>query len=305
MTLNPFLRQVFAGVGDWDDYERALAPVVEGYRPPPVDVHSRQVPGPHGTVPVRVYCPPEPPQRMPGLLWVHGGGFTAGSIDMPEADVVARELAHRAKALVVTVDYRLASPDSLFPVSLDDVQAAWNWFVDEAESLGADPTLLQLGGCSAGGNLAVAAARRELDAGRPGPAALLLGYPALHFPTPAIEGLGVEELPDILRFRPEHNLGILQGYLGRIHDIPTEVMPGHGSVAGLPPTLLALSGVDELRASGELFALQLRSVGVHVLVDVAEGLPHGHLNIPPVPALPEIDRSLARLAEALRTGWPT
>lgn len=304
MTLNPLLREVLAVVGDWDDYERALAPVVAGYRPPGVRVESRSIPGPRGAIPLRLYAPLETPNWMPGLLWVHGGGFSAGSIDMPEADVVARELAHRAEALVVTVDYRLAGPDTLYPAGLDDVQAAWQWLEAEAESLGVDPTLLHLGGCSAGGNLAVAAARRELNAGRSGPTTLLLGYPALHFPTPAIEGLGVEELPDILRFRAEHNLGILQGYLGRIHDIPTEVMPGHGSVEGLPPTLLALSGVDELRASGELFALQLRSVGIHVVVDVAEGLPHGHLNIPPVPALSEIDRSLARLAQALRTGWP-
>lgn len=304
MTLNPLLREVLAGVGDWDDYERALAPVVEGYRPPTVRVENRSIPGPRGPIPLRLYNPPEAPSRMPGLLWVHGGGFVAGSIDMPEADVVARELAHRANALIVTVDYRLAGPGTLYPAGLDDVQAAWGWFVDHAESLGASPDLLQLGGCSAGGNLAVATARREVDAGRPGPVTLLLGYPALHFPTPAIEGLGVEALPAILRFRPEHNLDILRGYLGRIHDIPAEVMPGHGSVEGLPPTLLALSGVDELRASGQLFALQLRSVGVPVVVDVAEGLPHGHLNIPPVPALSEIDRSLARLAETLRSGRP-
>ena len=304
MTLNPLLREVLAMVGDWDDYERALAPVVAGYRPPSVRVENRSISGPRGPVPLRLYTPAEAPSRMPGLLWMHGGGFVAGSIDMPEADVVARELAHRASALVVTVDYRLAGPETLFPAGLDDVQAAWNWLADEADSLGTDPSLLHLGGCSAGGNLAVAAARREVDAGRPGPASLLLGYPALHFPTPAIEGLGVEELPEILRFRAEHNLGILRGYLGRIHNSPTEAMPGHGSVEGLPPTLLALSGVDELRASGELFALQLRSVGVPVVVDVAEGLPHGHLNIPPVPALSEIDRSLARLAEALRTGRP-
>lgn len=304
MTLNPLLREALVEVGDWDEYERALAPVIEGYRAPSVRLEDRSIPGPSGPIRLRLYSPPAAPSRMPGLLWVHGGGFVAGSIDMPEADVVARELAHRAGAIVVTVDYRLAGPGTLYPAGLDDVQAAWRWLTDEAESLGTDADVLQLGGCSAGGNLAVATARRELDAGRPGPTALLLGYPTLHFPTPAIEGLGVEALPDILRFRPEHNLDILRGYLGRIHDIPAEVMPGHGSVVGLPPTLLALSGVDELRASGELFALQLRSVGVPVVVDVAEGLPHGHLNIPPVPALSEIDRSLARLAETLRSGRP-
>ncbi|WP_368497139.1 alpha/beta hydrolase [Herbiconiux sp. A18JL235] len=302
MTLNPLLRDALAGVGDWNDYERVLGALTEGYRPPPVEVETRSLAGPHGAVPLRLYRSDRSGERMPGLLWVHGGGFTGGSVDMPEADVVARELAHRADALVVTVDYRLAGPGTLFPAGLDDVQAAWLWLADHATELGVDPARLQLGGCSAGGNLAVAAARRERDAGRRVPAGLLLGYPTLHFPTPASEGLGVEELPEILRFTPEHNLAILQGYLGRIHDIPADVMPGHGSVEGLPPTHLALGGVDELRASGELFARQLRSVGGRVVVDVAEGLPHGHLNIPPVPALPEIERSLARLAESLRRG---
>ncbi len=302
MTLNPLLRETLAGVVDWDDYERVLATLTEGYRPPPVTVEHRSVIGPGGLVPLRLYRAEGAGERMPGLLWVHGGGFTGGSVDMPEADVVARELAHRAGALVVTVDYRLAGPGTLFPAPLDDVQAAWTWFVEHAEAVGADPRRLQLGGCSAGGNLAVAAARRQVDSGLASPAGRLIGYPTLHFPTPASVGLGVEELPEILRFTPEHNLSILQGYLGRIHDIPAEVMPGLGSVEGLPPTHLALSGVDELRASGELFARQLRSVGVDVVVDVAEGLPHGHLNIPPLPALPEIDRSLSLLAEALRAG---
>lgn len=302
MTLHPSLRDALAGVGDWDDYERVLAILTEGYRPPPVRMETLSVPGTGGDVPVRLYHPRPSTDRRPGLLWVHGGGFTGGSLDMPEADVVARELAHRAGALVVTVDYRLAGPGTLFPVGLDDVQAAWDWLVGHAGAYELDTARLQLGGCSAGGNLAVAAARREVDAGRPGPAGLLLGYPALHFPTPAVEGLRVEELPGILRFTAEHMLGVLQGYLGRIHDIPALAMPGLGSVEGLPPTLLALSEVDELRGSGELFARQLRSIGVPVTVDIARGLPHGHLNIPPVPALPEIDRSLAVLAEALRWG---
>ncbi|MCS5495867.1 alpha/beta hydrolase [Cnuibacter physcomitrellae] len=265
-------------------------------------MEALSVPGPAGDIPLRLYHPERSTPPRPGLLWVHGGGFSGGSVDMPEADVVARELADRAGALVVTVDYRLAGPDTRFPAGLDDVQAAWSWFTDRVDDYGVDRSRLQLGGCSAGGNLAVAAARREVDAGRPGPAGLLLGYPALHFPTPAVEGLRVDELPEILRFTADHMLGVLEGYLGRIHDIPVEAMPGLGSVEGLPPTRLELSGIDELRGSGELFARQLRSVGVPVVTDIADGLPHGHLNIPPVPALPEIDRSLARLAEALRSG---
>ena len=53
------------------------------------------VAGPHGPVPVRVYAPPTPapPGGRPCLVWMHGGAFAWGDLDMPEAHEVARELA--------------------------------------------------------------------------------------------------------------------------------------------------------------------------------------------------------------------
>ena len=60
----------------------------------------------------------------PCLVWMHGGGFVAGNLDMPEADWTARELALRAGAVVVSVDYRLCNDGVHFPVPHDDVLAA-------------------------------------------------------------------------------------------------------------------------------------------------------------------------------------
>jgi hypothetical protein len=73
---------------------------------PDLTLTELDVPGPHGPVPVRIY---EPKNRDPigCLLWVHGGGFTSGSVDSNEAHVVSTELAARAGAKVVSVDYRL------------------------------------------------------------------------------------------------------------------------------------------------------------------------------------------------------
>lgn len=104
-------------------------------------------------------------------------------------------------------------------------------------------------------------------------------------------------LPPVLRFFPQVVVAIFQTYLGRIDDIPAAEAPGLADLSGFPPTRILVSELDDLRSSGELFAQQLVSRGVPVEVTVAEGMLHGHLNIPPVGALPEIARSLDFLAQ--------
>lgn len=299
MSLDAVMAHALRDVLDWDDYARAVADLTSAYVRPPVDVSEHSAPGPRGPVRIRVYRPLEAATDAPGLLWVHGGGFTAGDIDMAESDVVARELVARAGAVVASVDYRLAGPGTRFPAPLDDVDAAWTWLRGRAEEFGIHPARLSLGGCSAGGNLAAATAFRLVDRGGPQPAALVLGYPLLHFPVPGVEIDGVDDLPDILRFGLARDIEVMRAYVGRIDALPVDAIPGSRNPRGLPRTLLALSEIDELRGSGELFAVQLGDAGIPVHVEVAAGMPHGHLNIPPIAALPEIDRTLDAIVDVL------
>jgi len=299
MSLDAVMAHALRDVLDWDDYAVAVADLTSAYVPPSVDVSEHVAPGPLGPVRVRLYRPLEAPTDAPGLLWVHGGGFTAGDIDMAESDVVARELVARAGAVVASVDYRLAGPTTRFPAPLDDVDAAWTWLSDRVREFGIHPARLSLGGCSAGGNLAAATALRLVHRGGPQPAALVLGYPLLHFPVPGVEIDGVDDLPEILRFGLAHNIDVMRAYVGRIDDLPGDAVPGRRHPRGLPRTLLALSEIDELRGSGELFAVQLRDAGVPVRTEVAVGMPHGHLNIPPVAALPEVGRTLDAIVDVL------
>jgi acetyl esterase/lipase len=268
------------------------------YTAPAVAIEEAEVAGPHGPVPVRVYRAVDAAAGARSVLWAHGGGFTSGDLDMPEAHVVSMELAARIRGVVVSVDYRLANETVQHPIPVDDVTAAWDWLLDSADALRIDPVRAAIGGASAGGFLAAAAALRAVAAGRP-PATALLAYPALHFPTPAVEDAVAEvlrTLPPTLRFTPQITLAIFATYLGRITDIPAAETPGQADLTGYPPTRIVVSEFDDLRGSGELFAQQLASVGVPVTVTIAEGMLHGHLNIPPVPDLPEIARSLDFLA---------
>ena len=216
------------------------------YALPDMSVENRTLPGPHGDIGVRVYRPRDAAPSRPGLLWMHGGAFVAGELDMPEAHVVSAELAARG-AVVVSVDYRLATETIRFPVPLDDVMAAWRWFTGEAiDDLDTDPASLAIGGASAGGNLALAGTVRARDESLAMPAAMLLAYPVAHFPVPPVaDDLAAEmrRLPRMLRFTPADIVNITRGYVGRLGDIPTWAMPGHGNLEGLPPTRLVLERV--------------------------------------------------------------
>ena len=164
------------------ELDRRMREYMEPPLGPVPDVATRDltVDGPHGPVPVRVYEPATGGADRPALLWLHGGAFMFGDLDMPEADLTAREICTRAGAVVVSVDYRLAVGGVHHPVPLDDCVAATRWLRDSAADLGVDPDRIHVGGASAGGNLATALTLRLRDEDDWQPASLVAIYPVLH-----------------------------------------------------------------------------------------------------------------------------
>ncbi|WP_194910834.1 alpha/beta hydrolase fold domain-containing protein [Catenulispora rubra] len=268
---------------------------------PDVAIEDRVIPGPHGDISLRVYRPRGEARRA--LVWVHGGGFTGGELDMPEAHRVSAELAFRADALVVSVGYRLATEAIRYPVPVDDVHAAWLWLAEGEGASLLPPGIVALGGASAGAALALAAAIRLRDQGRRGPDRLLLAYPFVHFPVPALEGEAAAEmlgLSSVLRHPASDIEQMVHNYVGRLSVLPPLAFPGAADLAGLAPTAIAVSEYDDLRPSGDLLAKQLEESGVPVRRYLAPGMLHGHLNR--APSLAEVGRTLGFFASAL-VGW--
>lgn len=265
---------------------------------PDVAIEDGVIAGPHGDISIRVYQPRGDARRS--LLWVHGGGFTGGDLDMAEAHRVSAELAARADALVVSVGYRLAVDGIRYPVPVDDVCAAWLWLTEGEGRARLPSGIIGLGGASAGAALALAAAIRVRDQDRSGPDRLLLAYPFVHFPVPALDDETASEmrgLSAILRSTPAGIEAMVRNYVGRLTALPPDALPGAADLARLPATAIALSEYDDLRPSGDLLAVQLEDSGVPVRKYLASGMPHGHLNRSP--SLAQVDRTLDFFAATL------
>jgi acetyl esterase/lipase len=252
-------------------------------QPPASATRETVAPGPHGPVRLRIYEPAAGGSTRPCLVWMHGGAFQAGDLNMPEADWTAREIAARAGAVVVSVDYRLAVGGVTYPVPLDDVVSALRWVRDAAAELDIDPGRISVGGASAGGNLAAGAVLRVRDEDGWLPASLAAVYPAMHAVVPvpdAALAAKLAEVPPVLRFLPGDIDGINANYLGGANSRSDGyAMPGQGDLSRLCPTLVVNAEYDDLRPSGQAFAASLALGGVDVRQLTAPGTLHGFLNL--------------------------
>ena len=141
----------------------ALGRALQGEKPPIASVIDMPLHHGGNTTMLRVYDPRES-CRAGCVVWLHGGGFTTGTLETH--DTLCRRLAHLSRQVVVSVDYRLA-PENPYPAALEDCFAAVAWAAGEARCLGAASGRIAVGGSSAGGNLAASMALRVASEGGP------------------------------------------------------------------------------------------------------------------------------------------
>ena len=235
---------------------------------------------------------------LPLLLYLHGGGFTIGSVETH--DVLCRELARLADCMVVSLDYRLA-PEHPFPTASNDAWDALQWLAANAPALGADAARLAVGGDSAGGTLAAVCAIFARDAGLP-LALQLLFYPgcAAHQDTPShttyAKGL-VLEAPAISWFFGHYVQSHAQREDWRFAPL---LAP---DVDGVAPAWVGLAECDPLVDEGVDYADKLRAAGVAVELEIYRGVTHEFIKMGR--AIAEARQAHADAAHALRRAFHT
>jgi acetyl esterase len=237
-------------------------------------VQELTIPGPAGPIAARLYVPEQARGPVPLLVYLHGGGWVV--CDLDTHDNVCRFLAREAGVLVLSVDYRL-SPEHPFPAAVDDALAAFQFGIESAGEVGADPKAVAVGGDSAGGNLAAVVSHLAVSNGGPVPAFTLNLYP----------------VTDLSRKRASYRLfgqGFplteehMDWYRGHYLEDGAAALDPRASplladdLSGLPPTYIATAGFDLLRDEGEEYARRLSEAGVPVALKRHPGLIHGFVN---------------------------
>ena len=276
-------------------YEKA-AGVLEVPKPQLARVQELHVPTRDGArLRARLLAPSSEP-GLPVLLFMHGVGFTIGSIDTH--DTLCRMLARLSGAAVLTLDYRLA-PEHRFPTAVNDAWDALAWLAGEgAEALGLDAARIAIGGDSAGGTLAAVCAIQARDAGLPLALQLLI-YPgvAAHADTPSRIAYADDPMIDKAQID-----WFFKQYIGEAQHDDWRFAPLLADdVEGVAPAWVALAECDPLVDEGVLYADKLRAAGVPVGLEIYRGVVHGFVQMGR--ALPEARRFHHDAAQALRQAF--
>lgn len=202
-----------------------------------------------GGVPVRRYRPAEIATQT-RILYIHGGGCVVGSLE--SHDAICAEIAHAARADLVSVDYRLA-PEHVWPAAFDDCFEVLTWLL-------ADGRPLVVAGDSAGGNLAAGIALKAKVEAVGGIVGQVLIYPGLGgdltsgsyaemAEAPGLSTADVLYYRDVLKAPPENPFA---------HPLKA------GDLSGLPPTYISSAHFDPLRDDAAVYAERLIAAGVIV-----------------------------------------
>jgi acetyl esterase len=256
---------VYARRARMEEIQRRFPP-----SPDTVDRVDRIVALPGHELPVRIYR--AQPGTCPALVYFHGGGWVAGSVDTHDGACAA--LAQDAQIVVIGVEYRRA-PEHPFPLPNDDAFAALEWIAANARVLDVDADRIAVGGDSAGAHLAAGLAIEAR--GRDIPLAFqLLIYPVIE---PDFESASYLEHAISPTLTRADMIGYWAHYLGDAlatrdpRAVPSRAM----TLARLPPAHVVVAELDPLRDEGVRYANLLRVAGVQATLVEASRLAHGFL----------------------------
>jgi acetyl esterase len=247
---------------------------------------------------VRVYTPPTGEGPFPVVVYFHGGGWVACTLETH--DPICRALAMEAEVVVVSVDYRLA-PEHKFPAGLEDCRVATEWVLAHAAELGGDERRVLVGGDSAGGTMATVVALLLRDKGVTRLTGQILIYPVTaHYDPPTASYLENAEGYGLTR---KGMMWFWDHYLNdksEANDFRAAPMRV-ASLRGLPRAFVVTAEYDVLRDEAQAYAKRMAEAGVDVTHVFVEGMNHGFMSsASELPFLSQPKDVLRKIAEWMK-----
>lgn len=254
-------------------------------------VRDLMCPGPDGEIPLRLYDTREHREPGPVVIFIHGGGFVIGDIEVYNA--LCTEIAHHLDLPVVSVEYRLA-PEYPFPAAPDDCEAAARWIASSPQQLGRVATGLVITGDSAGGNLTIVTTNALVN--DPAAVPVLVQAPIYPVADDVTRHRSFADFFDGFLLTGETMAWFTQQYGGDASD-PRHT-PMAGDCSNTPPTVICTAGLDPLRDSGRNYAAHLIQQGTEVAYLEFPGIIHGFTTLRK--AIPSGQGDLERFLAAVK-----
>jgi len=309
MPLSPILRQILQQLAaqlqfmpDMDvktvreQFEKSSLILVKMANEPIHRAEDITIPGRGGPIRARVYRPRDG-ERLPAVVYYHGGGFVLGSVETH--DHVCRRLANLSGAVVISVDYRLA-PEHKFPAAVEDAYDAVKWVADNYDKLGVDNGKIAVAGDSAGGNLAAVTAIMARDKGESFVKYQVLIYPVVNLTASPTVSRVEYSGPEYVILTADLMAWFGRQYLSKPQDaFSPYASPIFADLSNLPPALVITAEYDPLRDEGELYAHLLKTRGVRAVAVRYNGVIHGFVNFYPI--LEEGREAISQIAASIKS----
>ena len=231
-------------------------------------------------------------EKVPGVLWIHGGGYQSGS----SRDVYltrALSLVVKFGMILVAPDYRLSRRHP-YPAGLQDCYAALLWMKDHADELNIRTDQIMVGGESAGGGMTAALCMLARDRRTVNIAFQMPLYPMLD-----------DRDTDSSRDNHAHNWNTKRNhkawkrYLRDAYG--TEIVSPYAAPArctdfrGLPPCYTYVGDIEPFRDETVNYVKNLQDAGIRAEVDIYPNWFHAYDIL--VPAAKESREAIARFEE--------
>ena len=236
--------------------------------------------GPTGNVDVRIVKPLNSKEKLPVVVYFHGGGWVMGN--KMTHDLLIRKIAIGANVAVFFVNYTPA-PDAKYPVQLEQDYAVLEYVAKNADKYNVDASRLTVAGDSVGGNMAAIMAIKAKEKNGPKIKCQILIYPVADLSFSSQSYIDFADGPWLTKKAMEYFLDAYLDDKSKIKDV--DVSPLNAAkeqLNGLPHALVITDENDVLRDEGEAYAAKLMEAGVKVISIRYNGTIHDFVMLSPL-----------------------
>jgi acetyl esterase len=229
---------------------------------------------------------------------MHGGGWVLGNAGTH--DRLVRELAHRADAAVVFVEYD-RSPEAQYPVAIEQGYATARWIVQHGSDHHLDPERMAVAGDSVGGGMTAALALMAKKRGD-----IRFVQQSMYYPVTdaGMDTGSYHEFAEGYFLSARSMEWFWDCYLPdverRSEPYASPLRATDDQLAGLPPAFVIVDEADVLRDEGEAYGARLRAAGVEVTTVRYDGITHDFMMLNPLSTARAARAATAQAGSVLR-----